>query len=224
MKNKFEVVFKKLQSYSFIIFIVLIVATFIVIAALNKPAPLDDEDTTDNTPPVGQKPGDDDDKEPGEVVDLTLERFLNPAAHAEAKIIRDYWDLSLSTEMQERSLININNRYEENKGWQLSLDGESTFDVVASLSGEVVKVDEDDFFGSYVVIEHELGIETRYYSLSNIQVEVGQKVERGETIAEAGTNFDTESGVHVYFEIALGNKRLNPHDMIGQKLKDAVNT
>jgi len=225
VKNKFEVVFKKLQSYSFIIFMALIVVTFVVLAAVNQSRKVDDDpqtgNTTENTAPVGQDP--DPDPDPGEVVDVTNEKFILPLAHADVTILREFWELNLPVEEQVNAIIKIGNRYQENKGWSLSVDKVTPFNVLASLSGEVIEVDTDPDFGQYVVIQHELGIKTKYYSLNNVSVTVGQEVDQGDVIAEAGSNFDEDSGIHVYFEVVKGNRRLNPNDMIGNKLKDVAN-
>ena len=46
-----------------------------------------------------------------------------------------------------------------------------------------------DYLGSFVVIEHGLGLRTWYCNLSNINVTVGDYVSRGEQIGRCGTHY-----------------------------------
>ena len=47
---------------------------------------------------------------------------------------------------QEAALVFYNNRYEPNKGIDIAVKDGKPFDVVASLSGNVTKIQEDSFY------------------------------------------------------------------------------
>lgn len=215
VKNKFEVVFKKLQSYSFIIFIGLIVIAFVVIAAINQTRNNagDPQDTADNTDVVA--PGDN-------VNDLLEEEFKLPTSNETVRIVREYYDLAVEDKaILDNAVVEIaDGVYREHNGLNYALENKEVFDVTASLSGEVIKVEESETYGKWIEVEHELGFVTRYYALSEASVEVGDLVEQGDVLGKAGQNFDTASGNHVHFEILLNGKTLNPHNMIGKQLKD----
>jgi stage II sporulation protein Q len=93
-----------------------------------------------------------------------------------------------------------------------------TFDVKASLSGNVTKVQDDALLGNLVEVEHEDGVVTRYQSVKDIKVAVGDKVKQGQAIATAGkSQINEEAGVHVHFEIRKDNIALNPLDFVDKQ-------
>ena len=64
-------------------------------------------------------------------------------------------------------------------------------------------------YGYLVVIDHANGFATYYAHLSNIYVEVGQAVERGQVIGAVG-NTGWSTGPHLHFEIRYYGELLNP--------------
>lgn len=64
-------------------------------------------------------------------------------------------------------------------------------------------------YGYLIVIDHANGFATYYAHLSNIYVEVGQAVERGQVIGAAG-NTGNSTGPHLHFEIRYYGELLNP--------------
>lgn len=58
--------------------------------------------------------------------------------------------------------------------------------------------------GNYVVITHDNKWETAYLHLTTISVEVGQRVNQGETIGIKGATGLYNTGVHLHFEISKG--------------------
>lgn len=55
-------------------------------------------------------------------------------------------------------------------------------------------------YGNYVVIKHNNGVQTLYAHLSDIFVDKGQSVERGEVVANSG-NTGRSTGPHLHFEV-----------------------
>ncbi len=68
-------------------------------------------------------------------------------------------------------------------------------------------------YGRLIKIRHAYGIETRYGHLSQIRVEVGQRVSRGERIGDMG-NSGRSTGTHLHYEIRIGGRAINPMTFI----------
>lgn len=64
-------------------------------------------------------------------------------------------------------------------------------------------------YGNLVIIEHDFGIETYYAHLHTINVNVGQRVSRGDRIGGIGTT-GRSTGVHLHYEIRVGGRPINP--------------
>ena len=63
--------------------------------------------------------------------------------------------------------------------------------------------------GKLVTIQHAFGIETKYAHNSNLRVKVGQRVSRGDHIADMGTT-GRSTGTHLHYEVRVNGKPVNP--------------
>ena len=81
--------------------------------------------------------------------------------------------------------------------------------VIAPADGIISDSGNDLGFGKILVISHGFGMTTRYAHLSKILVKVGQKVERGEKIAEVGMSGKT-TGPHLHYEVRFNDSLVNP--------------
>lgn len=81
--------------------------------------------------------------------------------------------------------------------------------VKSAADGRVTFSGWNGGYGYLVIIDHGNGIETRYAHNSRLNVKVGQKVTRGETVAHSG-NTGVSTGPHVHFEIRYRNNPVNP--------------
>ncbi|NMB19296.1 MAG: peptidoglycan DD-metalloendopeptidase family protein [Firmicutes bacterium] len=81
--------------------------------------------------------------------------------------------------------------------------------VKAAADGRVTFAGWNGGYGILVIIDHGNGIETRYAHNSRLNVKVGQRVSRGETVAYSG-NTGVSTGPHVHFEIRYRNNPVNP--------------
>jgi murein DD-endopeptidase MepM/ murein hydrolase activator NlpD len=79
----------------------------------------------------------------------------------------------------------------------------STADGVVTFSGR------QSGYGIVVKIRHAFGFETVYAHNSRARVKVGQRVARGDRIADMGST-GRSTGNHVHYEIRIDNKPVNP--------------
>ncbi len=85
--------------------------------------------------------------------------------------------------------------------------------VIAPANGLVVFTGRKGGFGKLIIIDHGHGITTRYGHLGKILVKVGQRVKRGEKIAEIG-NTGRSTGPHLHYEVRLNGVPVNPRRYI----------
>ena len=85
--------------------------------------------------------------------------------------------------------------------------------IHATADGVVIHAGWDSGYGRLVKIKHDFGIETRYAHLSQIRVDVGQRVSRGDRIGDMG-NSGRSTGTHLHYEVRIGGKAVNPMTFI----------
>lgn len=81
--------------------------------------------------------------------------------------------------------------------------------VYATGNGMVRKAGWEGLYGNCIQIDHGFGYVTRYAHLSKIDVRVGQKVVRGETIGKVGTT-GKSTGPHLHYEVMVKGQIVNP--------------
>jgi murein DD-endopeptidase MepM/ murein hydrolase activator NlpD len=82
-------------------------------------------------------------------------------------------------------------------------------DVYVPANGIVSDVGNDWGHGKILVVSHGFGMTTRYSHLDKIIVKVGQRVKRGEKVAEVGMTGKT-TGPHLHYEVRLNGIPVNP--------------
>ena len=81
--------------------------------------------------------------------------------------------------------------------------------VVAPADGIISDTGSDWGHGKILVISHGFGVVSRYSHLNKVSVRVGQKVKRGDKIAEVGMSGKT-TGPHLHYEVRLNGIPVNP--------------
>src|SRR5664279_975748 len=89
--------------------------------------------------------------------------------------------------------------------------------VHASNAGEVVLARELFYEGNCVVIDHGLGFMTMYMHLSKFDVQEGDKVEKGQTIALSGGT-GRVTGPHLHMSVRWSGEYLDPGKLLALKL------
>ncbi len=81
--------------------------------------------------------------------------------------------------------------------------------IRAAADGIVSSVEQGGAYGKLVKIEHGAGLETRYAHTSIILVKVGERVIKGQIVAQVGST-GRSTGPHLHYEIRLNGAALDP--------------
>ncbi len=88
---------------------------------------------------------------------------------------------------------------------------------ISANDGIVIRAEYNVAYGNMVIIDHGGGISTLYAHGSEILVQVGQTVERGEAVLKVGsTGYST--GPHAHFEVRINGVVVNPLPYITNRL------
>lgn len=82
-------------------------------------------------------------------------------------------------------------------------------DIFATADGVVTHAGWQSGFGRMVKIQHAFGIETLFAHNSQIRVKKGQRVSRGDLIADMGTT-GRSTGNHLHYEVRVNGRPVNP--------------
>jgi murein DD-endopeptidase MepM/ murein hydrolase activator NlpD len=85
--------------------------------------------------------------------------------------------------------------------------------IIAVAAGVVEFVDWIDAFGKCVILNHGGGYYTLYAHVATTMVSQGQKISRGQAIAEVG-NTGSMQGYVCHFEVRQARKAMNPTDWL----------
>jgi murein DD-endopeptidase MepM/ murein hydrolase activator NlpD len=98
-----------------------------------------------------------------------------------------------------------------NKAFHEGLDfsADTGTSIFAAAGGIVTSAEQTPDYGKIVKIEHGSGLETRYAHASKLLVKVGDRVEKGQIVAEVGST-GRSTGPHLHYEIRLNGNALDP--------------
>ncbi len=213
--SKFSVATKKIGSFvkrnAFYFLIVLLIASVATVIALavtyNQDVTIDTNLSVDDTPVVNPdvdtpivNPDVDDTPSSNEPEPLT---FINPT---NGTISKDFCDTTVvwNSTLQQYST-------------HLGIDFVSSdLNVYASCDGIVKEVGTDALDGNYVVLTHGDGYETKYMSLDEHTLKVGDSLKQGQLLGQMSTSQGSESldGNHLHFEMMLNGEYINPLSVI----------
>ena len=81
--------------------------------------------------------------------------------------------------------------------------------VVASANGRVSAARWQGGYGLLVALDHGAGVETRYGHLSQLSVQEGQVVKKGDVIGYVGST-GRSTGPHLHYEVREGGRAVDP--------------
>ena len=142
--------------------------------------------------------------EDGPVVEEVLQtpEFVRPV---DGEVIKDYSD---------SNLIYSNTLDEWTTHLGIDFAAEKTSIVKAAAAGTIKTIKNDPRYGLTLVIEHDNGYTSMYANLLSTEfVEVGEEVEKGQTIATVGNTaiFEIADETHLHFEILKDGKNIDPN-------------
>jgi len=85
--------------------------------------------------------------------------------------------------------------------------------ILAAAKGKVVRAGWYAGYGQMVEIDHGYGFTTRYGHASKVLVRVGQRVERGDVVAQVGST-GIATSPHLHYEVRIQGKPQNPMNYI----------
>lgn len=91
----------------------------------------------------------------------------------------------------------------------IDLSGRTGEPITASFEGVVKYAGWLGNYGNAVILEHGSGVETLYAHASRLTCSTGQRVSKGEKIAEVGST-GRSTGPHIHFELRNNGKAINP--------------
>jgi murein DD-endopeptidase MepM/ murein hydrolase activator NlpD len=81
--------------------------------------------------------------------------------------------------------------------------------VLAPSAGKVIELGDFFFSGNMVYIDHGQGLITMFAHLSEIDVELGQQVSKGQVIGKVGAT-GRVTGPHLHWSIGLNGSWIDP--------------
>jgi len=132
--------------------------------------------------------------------------ITRPYYNGNVTINKKFYDYK--EENQEDSIIFYENTYIQNSG--VSYKSPETFDVTATLDGNVIEITDNEILGKTIRVQHQNDIISTYQCLSSTNVNVGDYVVRGQTIGMSGTSVLYPEQYNLHFELTYQGKNINP--------------
>ena len=136
--------------------------------------------------------------------------IVRPYTSADVRIGSYFYDVEDEAEKQQQSLIYFENTYMKNTGVLYQAD--QAFDCVAVLEGTVLNIREDEILGHVVEMEHNPNLRTIYYSLNEVNVEVGEAISQGNLIGTSGANNFSSNENNLLFEVYYNGTLIDPEE------------
>lgn len=89
--------------------------------------------------------------------------------------------------------------------------------ILAAADGIVSAAERTPDYGNLVKVDHGAGLETRYAHASRLLVKVGERVVKGQKIAEVGST-GRSTGPHLHYEIRLNGNALDPRKYLHKNI------
>lgn len=145
--------------------------------------------------------------------------IVKPYASDKVEISKGYYDIAADERSQQESLIYYEETYMENTG--ILYSSSEKFDAIATMDGVIKDIKEDEVLGIVVEVENTKKVTTIYYSLSELNVSVGDSVKQGDVIGISGTNKLESSNKNVMlFEVYVDGNLTNPETFYNMKISE----
>lgn len=185
----------------------------------NTQLPNDDNPSDDNQNDNIVQPPSGDVNKPNDDVVVAEESLVLPFS-VDASIVRYYFDVDDTIEVQAKSVYYFGGVYKPNTGVDYSLNDEK-FEVKAAFKGTVSSIKNDPLLGYCVYVNNGEGLTAVYGSLSEVDVKEGQEIVQGDLVGLAGTNaIGSDLGNHLHFALLKNDVLVNPTSFMNKKLSE----
>ena len=133
--------------------------------------------------------------------------FSRPYYNPTVTINKTFYEYQ-KDENQENSIIIYENTYIQNSG--ASYKSNEIFDVMVTLDGEVIDIIDNEILGKTIKIKHKNDIISTYQCINSPNINKGEYVLRGQTIATSGTCPLYSDEYNLHFELTYQGKNVNP--------------
>ena len=142
-----------------------------------------------------------------------------PYSDETVEILVNYYEKDADTKKQEDSIILYENTYMPSTG--ILYGASSAFNVTSVLKGEVTNITKDEVFGTIVEIKHSNNLVSKYSSLTNADVSVGDTVQPGEVIGTSGLNKAVSVSKNMLlFELIYNGEYVNPNNYFNKTISE----
>ena len=153
------------------------------------------------------------------VISEVEEKILKPFNDETVNIQVNFYSKDDDKDKQERSLILYDNTYMPSTGILYSC--EKSFDVLSIAQGTVENIEENEIFGTIITIKHNNNLITKYSSVKEAQVQVGDTVNAGEIIATSSVNKVTSVSENMLlFEMIYDGQYVNPENYYDKVIEE----
>ena len=97
---------------------------------------------------------------------------------------------------------------------------DKTFDVLAVYDGEIKNISEDAILGTVVEVSHNTNLTSFYYSVTNVNLAVGDTIKAGSVIGQADVNDIYPNLYTSLFEVYYQGKSINPETFYLMNIND----
>jgi len=95
--------------------------------------------------------------------------------------------------------------------------------IYATADGVVKETGYSRSYGRYIIVTHKFGYETMYAHLRKSLKYRGDRIVKGDIIANMGSS-GVSTGSHVHYEVRRYGKTINPHQYLNKSEKDIIIT
>jgi murein DD-endopeptidase MepM/ murein hydrolase activator NlpD len=121
-----------------------------------------------------------------------------------------------------RTFYYNNTAVDEQTHMGLDLASVANAPIPAANSGRIVFADRLGIFGNMVVVDHGLGLQSLYSHMSEIHVEQGDMVKKGDILGRTGVT-GLAGGDHLHFGITVGGIQVQPLEWLdGRWIRDNI--
>ena len=147
------------------------------------------------------------------------EKIIKPFTLEEVSVVKGFYEKDAESKTQEQALIYYENTYMPNTG--ILYGAKNSFDVISVADGTVESIVADELIGNIVTIKHTNNLISRYESINEVNVMVGDALKKGDVIGTTGENkIDSTYDYMLLFEVEHNGTFVNPENIFGMNVKE----